>query len=402
MPLCLNIGAGQVSVEGYDPVDRRNGDEAYPLTRGGKPVEDGSVQEILASHILEHFSHREIRDVLQHWCDMLAPGGRIRIAVPNFKWAAKRYLAGETIPLEQYLMGSHEDENDFHKCLFDRELLTELMIECGLEDIRKWHEDGYTVTTPADRIDCSSLEVSLNLQGRKPISDLKVEKTSACMSAARFGPTMHHRCAHSALEPLHVPYSIGQGAYWGQVLTDIIEKNREALPDDEFIITFDYDTIFDQKNIKDIYRLMRAYPEADAICSLQSKRGSDHILFSMTKADGTPRGDIPLVEFTRNILPIATGHFGLTIFRTSCFEKLSRPWFLAIPDADGRWGDGKVDADIYFWRNFQKAGLKLFLAPRVVVGHMEEVVTWPDEEMKPVHQKLGDWMDNGPPKGIVR
>ena len=70
----LNIGAGTVEIEGFTPVDRRVGLEAYPLTYA-----DGSVCEIRASHILEHFSEAEVPKVLADWVRVLEPGGRIII-----------------------------------------------------------------------------------------------------------------------------------------------------------------------------------------------------------------------------------------------------------------------------------------------------------------------------------
>ena len=45
--LRLNIGAGSVAIDGYTPVDRSVGKEAFPLD-----YEDDSVDEIRASHIL--------------------------------------------------------------------------------------------------------------------------------------------------------------------------------------------------------------------------------------------------------------------------------------------------------------------------------------------------------------
>ena len=77
--LKLNLGAGNVEIPGFVNIDRSTGDEAYPLP--GYP--DNSVEEIRASHILEHFSHRDTVAVLKEWCRVLRPGGRIRIGVPD-------------------------------------------------------------------------------------------------------------------------------------------------------------------------------------------------------------------------------------------------------------------------------------------------------------------------------
>ena len=59
-PLRLNLGAGRVRIDGWTPIDRQFGSEAYPL----KDYADGSVDEIRASHLLEHFPFAEVPRVL--------------------------------------------------------------------------------------------------------------------------------------------------------------------------------------------------------------------------------------------------------------------------------------------------------------------------------------------------
>ena len=76
--LKLNIGAGSTIISGFTPIDRKLGSEAYPLS-----YPDNSVDEIRASHILEHFSFAHAQQALKEWTRVLKPGGRIRIAVPD-------------------------------------------------------------------------------------------------------------------------------------------------------------------------------------------------------------------------------------------------------------------------------------------------------------------------------
>ena len=74
--LKLNIGAGGVVIPGYTAIDRKTGQEAYPLA-----YPDNSVSEIRASHVLEHFSFKGVVDVLADWVRVLQPGGIVRIGV---------------------------------------------------------------------------------------------------------------------------------------------------------------------------------------------------------------------------------------------------------------------------------------------------------------------------------
>ena len=125
---------------------------------------------------------------------------------------------------------------------------------------------------------------------------------------------------------------------------------------------------------------------------VQCKRENDSPLVGVKHPDNEKR--IPMSYFIgKDIVEATTGHFGLTIFRRSCFEKLKKPWFLPKPAPDGGWGEGRVDEDIYFWQNFEASGCKLGLAPQVKLGHLELIVTYPGDinnAWKPVYVKVSD------------
>jgi predicted SAM-dependent methyltransferase len=106
--LKLNIGAGEVEIEGFVPIDKRFGDEAYPLR-----YESNSVDEIRASHILEHFGHGESQDVVGEWARVLKPGGKIRIAVPDFDKITTEFR--EDPLFEGYIFGGQTDWPDGRK-----------------------------------------------------------------------------------------------------------------------------------------------------------------------------------------------------------------------------------------------------------------------------------------------
>ena len=78
----LNLGGGLQKIPGFTTLDRQTGQEVFPLPA----YPDASVDEVRASHILEHFGHREAVDVLKEWVRVLRPGDVLRIAVPDFDW----------------------------------------------------------------------------------------------------------------------------------------------------------------------------------------------------------------------------------------------------------------------------------------------------------------------------
>lgn len=391
LSLRLNLGSKDTEIEGYIGVDRTRGREVFPLD-----YPDGSCAEIRASHILEHFPHRLVRPVLQHWVDKLQPGGRLRIAVPDFERVARRYLDGHPVPIQDYVMGSQTDENDYHRCAFDAELLTELLLDAGLERIGRW---------TSEIRDCASLEVSLNLQGFKPLGTAtKAEQTAAIVSVPRYGPTSHNRITAAGLHQAGVPYWFGQGAYWHQVISEMMEARvAEGF---RYVLTLDYDTVATYADVLQLYRLMEAMPEVDCIAALQMKRHGTDVLFRLLSEEGVARQGghtvtIPSYQLERNLLPVEAAHFGLTIFRASALAGHPRPWMMPTPDAEGRWSDGKVDADIDFWRRWRAAGRSLYLAPRVRVGHLQEVISWPGRNLQPVYQSVGEYLTDGLPLEVA-
>lgn len=70
-PIKLNIGAGNKPIDGFISVDIKDGINANSL-----PYEDASVDEVYASHVLEHFPYEQTVDVLREWSRVLKPGGK--------------------------------------------------------------------------------------------------------------------------------------------------------------------------------------------------------------------------------------------------------------------------------------------------------------------------------------
>ncbi len=389
-PVRLNLGGGDTYLLGFTNVDRRTtGGEAFPLD-----VPDGSVEEIVATHLLEHFSFRRVEEVLRHWVAKLAPGGRIRLAVPDFEALAEAYVGGATVPLMPEILGGHVDENDHHGALFDRDSLRELMTGAGLERIGPWDVQA---------VGCASRNFSLNLMGYKPSGapPWKLETTHAVMSVPRFGPLQHPRCAEKAFFLLGIKGKSTQSCFWHQQICELME---EAVAEGaEYVLTMDFDTVFAADDVLELHRLMMARPDVDAIFPLQAKRGCTDALFSLTDRKGRRRQSVTAGELSLNLLEANTGHFGLTLFRASSLARFERPWMIPRPNQrNGRYDGNHVDADIDFWDRFKKAGLVVCLAPKVVVGHIEETVAWPGPLLERVYQPIGDYEEQGIPAAVRR
>lgn len=382
-----NLGSGPNQLPGYINIDRSLGTEAYPL----KDVADGSADEVRASHILEHFPHGLSVAVLKEWARVLKVGGHLKVAVPDFEKIAAAYKDDKCDwPIEGYLLGGQTDKNDFHHSMWDKGKLTQALEAAGLVSIRPWKSEV---------ADCAALPVSLNLQGSKPSSQAPAQaafswpKIGVVQSVPRLGFMDNNKCLFETCLGLPVTLRQVVGVFWGACMTQGFEQ---SLDDGcEFILAVDYDTVFTRQDLHDLVQLMRDHPEAAAIVPLQAGRDRETPLLTIRGADGKFVPKFEASHFAPDLVPIASGHFGLTLIRAEAVKSLPKPWFAGIK-RNGR----SADDDIYFWRKFEKTGRKVFLAPHVVVGHLELVCSWPGDGFRTFTQSMVEYRKSGKPPGV--
>lgn len=383
----LNLGCGKYEIPGYLNLDGAKGDVIYPL-----PYPDASVDEVRASHVLEHFPHAEIPAVLSDWVRVLKPGGKLQISVPDFEDIARRYLAGQQIPVEGFVMGGQSDDRDYHKSIFDNESLTAVMRSVGLRDIVKWEGHG----------DCSAYPISLNLQGtkRRPLTrdDVKSMKIGAAMSVPRLGFMDNFFCAFQTMAPLGIELRKYSGAFWGQCLERTMEEWLKE--GKEWILTVDYDSVWTKESLIELIELARD-SDADAIAPIQAHRTKQTPLMTMRGPNGKNISSAPRSAFQGSLTKIYAAHFGLTMIRVEALKDLPHPWFAGQPQDDGTWGPYRTDDDVYFWQQWDKHGKSLYLANRVCIGHAELMIRWPDEEFKTIYQHPTEfYQQGGAPEGV--
>ena len=380
--LKLDLGAGPISPPGFTPLGRDHGSEIFPLLH----YADESVEEIRASHCLEHFPHGQVEAVVRDWARCLKKGGKLKIAVPDFAQIAQNYLEGKNQPTEGYIIGGQIDSNDYHKAIFDRDRLRALLAGAGLVLIEPWQSEIK---------DCASLPISLNLEARKPhVAALKV---SGCMSVPRLGFMDNFFSAIEAIVPCQIKLRKHGGAFWGQSMTKVFEKTIEQ-DNPDLILTIDYDSIMTPGHLARMVQLMMLYPAIDALAPIQSSRHHATTLFTVAVAEGENAGAIPRTALVGDTMKVSTAHFGLTLLRANKLRELPKPWFHSIPSPNGDWGEGHVDEDIEFWRKWEKAGNTLHLANRVAIGHAELMVRWPDVNLSVHYQSMTDYQQKGVPE----
>ncbi|TXH58134.1 MAG: methyltransferase domain-containing protein [Desulfurellales bacterium] len=129
----LNLGCGKHRLDGFVNVDLTGSDQDVDLSVFPWPWEDGTVEEIVASHVLEHFSKEGGRTFIEECHRVLSEGGVLHIAVPDMDKFINAHLTGDFSPLKGYkwtdlnhLCGGDETEHNpaqRHKYMYSFESL---------------------------------------------------------------------------------------------------------------------------------------------------------------------------------------------------------------------------------------------------------------------------------------
>jgi len=142
--LKLHVGCGKRFIPGFVHIDQvrfPHVDHVQDIRRLPN-FADSTASLIYACQVIEYFDREEVIDVLTDWRRVLAPGGILRLSVPNFAVICKLYQSG--LPLEKFLgtlYGRIPDGKDgfvYHRTTYDEASLAMLLGKLGFSDIRLW------------------------------------------------------------------------------------------------------------------------------------------------------------------------------------------------------------------------------------------------------------------------
>lgn len=151
----LLLGSHGEKREGYISVDIQEGADIQADASNLHMLEDDSVDEIAAFHILEHFrsgnkyephlsnpiNPNTVYDALTEWKRVLKPGGTLHITVPDFDkivWMKQNFPTwacngGGNPPFPAYtdwLVSCGQ-----HQCVFDKQIMRRVLEDVGFKDI---------------------------------------------------------------------------------------------------------------------------------------------------------------------------------------------------------------------------------------------------------------------------
>lgn len=132
----LVIGAGERRVEGFvhhDVLDLPGIDIKCEFFDLAGEVDFGTCEEIHMTHVLEHFPMNKVNDVLFLVRNLLKPGGKLYIEVPNFEWHCEQIMINpRDRQIVEYAFGGQLNEWDFHYNGFTPPILVEDLLNAGL------------------------------------------------------------------------------------------------------------------------------------------------------------------------------------------------------------------------------------------------------------------------------
>jgi predicted SAM-dependent methyltransferase len=186
--LNVNLGSGGRGREGWVNIDvaRHHKDIAFPYDiRTGMPFAKGQVARIFAEHVVEHIEFREdVPRLLRSMWDVLEPGGRVRIVVPDCeryleayvtrdpaKWEALGVKAlPQDMPTHMAMINHQFHQGGEHMFGYDFETLQFVLLAAGFAEVRKM---AYGMSGDSDLcLDREEhAEYSLYVEARKEYSE---------------------------------------------------------------------------------------------------------------------------------------------------------------------------------------------------------------------------------------
>ncbi len=159
----IEVGAGPYPTPGFVHVDVDSGAEHLEALAQGDalPFPDGWASELLAIHVLEHVPPPRLRATLREWHRVIAPGGVLRVHVPDSatlfrlwleqrgpqRWALNAAITG--VYGSKDVRGPEEfPELADHQTMFDADLLHGELADAGfvaIEDRTREETDRHTL-----------------------------------------------------------------------------------------------------------------------------------------------------------------------------------------------------------------------------------------------------------------
>ncbi|MBL8340740.1 MAG: methyltransferase domain-containing protein [Rubrivivax sp.] len=192
-PRKLHIGGAQARA-GWEVLDVRTAahvqhvGDALDLAR----FADGTFAEIYASHVLEHFDYvQALPRALAEWHRVLAPGGVLRLSVPDIDILAHLLLQRHVLDVNQrfqvmrMIFGGQTHDHDHHRVGLNQDFMAAYLSRAGFVNLQRVSRHGLFADTSETVV--LGTPISLNILAHKaplsPVSPAAAPAAQACGAA---------------------------------------------------------------------------------------------------------------------------------------------------------------------------------------------------------------------------
>lgn len=142
--LICEIGCGgQKVLDGSVGVDIRKLENVDVIADARKlPFKNSCFDFVYSSHVIEHFSHHEVKEALREWVRVLKEGGTFELRCPDLQARAFLLFLKPSWQNIKCIYGGQDYLENYHKCGFSYKLLKELLKNMGIINIKRVI-DGY-------------------------------------------------------------------------------------------------------------------------------------------------------------------------------------------------------------------------------------------------------------------
>lgn len=178
--LKLHLGCGHRHLKGFIHIDKDNLPHIdYPNTDLGdlSMFDDSTVDLIYTCGSFEYYDRQEALSVLKEWRRVLKYNGVLKISVPDFNSVVRvyqKYNNLDGIGILGPLYGKWKIQNDqfiYHKTVYDEKSLTNLLINSGFKDVKKYIAEQFLPSGYDDyslayvpHMDKNGIQMQLNLE----------------------------------------------------------------------------------------------------------------------------------------------------------------------------------------------------------------------------------------------
>ena len=170
----LHIGGAEAR-DGWEVLDVR---EAVHVDHVGNALDlsrfgEGTFAELYASHVLEHFDYaHELPQVLAEWFRVLAPGGVLRLSVPDIDILAHLLLQRHVLDINQrfqvmrMIFGGQTHAHDHHRVGLNQDFMAAFLARAGFVNLQRVSRHGLFADTSETVV--LGTPISLNINAHKP------------------------------------------------------------------------------------------------------------------------------------------------------------------------------------------------------------------------------------------